>query len=257
MDIRKLNKEELEKIIIENKLFSQKDLALFFEENISIVTNYLVKHKIRLLEIKREEILKFIKENPFMSLKEISDYFNVSEVTISRLKKKAGLARKNYVNYKKIHKKNLEKIYNKHKTLKAIVNQYGGDAKKWKEILIKHGLYKEKIKYKRRGIKEKFLKLYEKEGDKLFFLKDKKIAKLLNCSISYVSELRIKYIKKIKQKNKKGECVKKFRKLVEEKGINALKMKNEEIVKLIDCSIYAVRRIKTILRKEYKQKGII
>lgn len=198
MDIRDLTRNEIIEIIKSKRLFSQKDLFHFFNNSKSVIVNELVKHKIRLLEIKREEIVKFILKNSSMTLKEISKIFNVTPVTLVRIKNKYNLARKNYIDYKNISNVKLKNLYKKYNySISRIVKEKGGTPILWKKELIKRGMYKSELSEhnKNKGYKEKFLKEIEKRGEIFLKCKNETIAKMIGCSKKYIYNLKREYKK--------------------------------------------------------------
>ena len=198
MNIKDLTRGEIIEIIKSKRLFSQKDLFHFFNNSKSVIVNELVKHKIRLLEIKREEIVKFILKNSSMTLKEISKIFNVTPVTLVRIKNRYNLARKNYIDYKNISNVKLKNLYKKYNySISRIVKEKGGTPIFWKKELIKRGMYKSELSEhnKNKGYKERFLKEIEKRGEIFLKCKNETIAKMIGCSKKYIYNLKREYKK--------------------------------------------------------------
>ena len=195
-DLKKMSRTELIEFIRQNRIFSQKELAEYFNTTRSIISNELVKKKVKLIQIRRQEIEKYLRKYPTDKLDDIGDKFGVNFATISRIKRKLGLNGAGFIKYNKISKRKLKKMYKLcDGSISCIVKRFGGTATKWKDILIKRGIYDEKIsgKYLKKGYAEKFKKELEKRGKSLLYAKPETIAKLIGCSVSYVKKLLKKY----------------------------------------------------------------
>lgn len=200
-ELKKMSKEELTEFIRQNRLFTQKELARYFNVTLSIMTNELVKRKMSLVKIKREEMTKYLRQYPLVRLAEVSNKFGVNEVTVARLKKNLGLVGLHYVDYNNFSNEKLKRIYKKsYGSIRKIVRLYGGTQRKWKELLIKRGIYSKEIskKYLKQGYAEKFRQELKKRGESLLYAKPETIAKLVGCSVSYAQKMLDKYKKEKK-----------------------------------------------------------